>query len=144
MKGLSKEPGQRFVDVLSFARALEIASQTDTSPQLLASFQTKHYLEAHISREGLDTCSHIVPVPVPITPLVGRECELQTLKDLLQSEARLVTLTGTGGIGKTHLALSLGNEVREAFAQGVSFVAFSTLSESKVGYPGNYAGTWTA
>ncbi|MGZ3616905.1 MAG: protein kinase domain-containing protein [Ktedonobacteraceae bacterium] len=135
LKGLAKDPGQRFVDVLSFARALEIAGQTDSSPQLLASLQTKHYLEAPISREGLDICSHIVPVPVPITPLVGRECELQTLRDLLQSEARLVTLTGTGGIGKTHLALSLGNEVREAFAQGVCYVPFSTISESKLVIP---------
>ena len=133
LKGLSKEPGQRFVDVLSFARALEIASQTDSSPQLLASLQTKHYLEAPISREGLDTCSHIVPVP--ITPLVGRACELQTLRDLLQSEARLVTLTGTGGIGKTHLALSLGNEVREAFAHGVCFVSFSTIPDSNLVIP---------
>ena len=52
LKGLSKEPGQRFVDVLSFARALEVASQADSSPLLLASLQTKHDLEAPISREG--------------------------------------------------------------------------------------------
>ena len=133
LKGLSKEPGQRFVDVLSFARALEVASQADSSPLLLASLQTKHDLEAPMSMGGLDTCFHFVPIP--ITPLVGRECELQALRDLLQSEARLVTLTGTGGIGKTHLALSLGNEVREAFAQGVCFVSFSTIPDSNLVIP---------
>ncbi len=135
MKGLSKEPEQRFVDVLSFARALEVAGQADSSPLLLASLPTKRQLEAPISIRGADTCSHIVPVPVPITPLVGREWELQALRDLLQSEARLVTLTGTGGIGKTRLALSLGNEVREAFAQGVFFVSFSTISDSELVIP---------
>jgi len=135
MKGLSKEPGQRFVDVLSFARALEVAGQADSSPLLLASLSTKRQLEAPISIRGADTCSHIVPVPVPITPLVGRAWELQTLRDLLQSEARLVTLTGTGGIGKTRLALSLGNEVREAFAQGVCFVSFSTIPDSELVIP---------
>ena len=144
LKGLSKEPGQRFVDILSFARALEVASQADSSPQLLASLQTKCHLEAPISMEDLDTRSHIVPVPIPITPLVGRERELQALRDMLQSEARLVTLTGTGGIGKTHLALSLGNEVREAFAQGVCFVSFSTISDFEAGHPDNHAGAWTA
>ena len=133
LKGLSKEPGQRFVDVLSFARALEVASQANSSPLLLASLQTKHDLEAPMSMGGLDTCFHFVPIP--ITPLVGRECELQALRDLLQSEARLVTLTGTGGIGKTHLALSLGNEVREAFAQGVCFVSFSTIPDSNLVIP---------
>jgi len=133
LKGLSKEPGQRFVDVLSFARALEVASQAESSTLLRAAFPAKRHVEASISIGGLDTCSRIAPVPVPITPLVGREWELQALSELLlQSEVRLVTLTGTGGIGKTHLALSLGNEVREAFAQGVCFVPFSTISDSKL------------
>ena len=133
LKGLSKEPGQRFVDVLSFAKALEVASQADSSPLLLAAIPAKSHVEASISIKGPDTCSHTPPVP--ITSLVGREWELQALRDLLQSEARLVTLTGTGGIGKTHLALSFGNEVREAFAQGVCFVPFSTISDSKLVTP---------
>ena len=88
--------------------------------------------------------SHIVPVSILITPLVGRECELQALRDMLQSEVRLVTLTGTGGIGKTHRALSLGNEVREAFAQGAVFRLLSTISLIRSWSSDNHAGAWTA
>ena len=134
MKGLSKDPGQRFIDVLSFVKALEVASQADLSPVLIAASPANGHVEASISIEGLDMCSY--NAPVPITSLVGREWELQALRDLLlQSEARLVTLTGTGGIGKTHLALSFGNEVREEFVQGVCYVPFSIISQSKLVTP---------
>ncbi|MFC5847168.1 ATP-binding protein [Deinococcus petrolearius] len=44
-------------------------------------------------------------VPAPATPLLGREEELQLLGELWLGGARLVTLLGPGGTGKTHLAL---------------------------------------
>ena len=67
-------------------------------------------------------------VPVPLTPLIGREREREAVRELLlRPEVRVVTLTGIGGIGKTHLALSVGNEVQEAFAQGVCFVSLAKI-----------------
>ena len=58
--------------------------------------------------------STLVPAPprpaaapsLPVTPLVGRERDLATLRDALRS-ARLVTLAGPGGVGKTRLAIEL-------------------------------------
>ena len=48
-------------------------------------------------------------LPLPLTPLLGRERELTTLVSLLGSgDIRLVTLTGAGGSGKTRLALEVG------------------------------------
>jgi predicted ATPase len=53
-------------------------------------------------------CCRLVPryLPAPLTNFVGREQDLSALEELL-GEARLVTLTGTGGVGKTRLALEL-------------------------------------
>ncbi len=134
LKGLSKEPAQRFVDMLSFARALEEASQAVSSPYFLAALPAIHYAAARSSPDSLDT--RYQSVPVPLTALIGRERELQAARELLlRPQVRLVTLTGTGGIGKTHLAISLGNEVLEAFAQGVCFVSLATIYDSELVIP---------
>src|SRR5436190_21367138 len=71
LKGLSKEPTQRFVDVLSFARALEEASNAVSSLQLLTALPAVTHSEAYLSTESLNT--RYQNVPVPLTPLVGRE-----------------------------------------------------------------------
>ncbi len=66
-------------------------------------------------------------LPGPLTRFVGRETELAEVTALL-AEARLLTLTGPGGAGKTRLALRLATEVAARFAHGVWFVDFSPLS----------------
>jgi predicted ATPase/serine/threonine protein kinase/DNA-binding NarL/FixJ family response regulator len=130
LKGLSEEPSQRFVDVLSFARALEEASQAVSSPYSLTALPEIHYAAVRSTQYWLAT--HFQKIPRPLTPLIGREKELQAARDLLlRQQVRLVTLTGPGGIGKTHLALELGNEFLEAFAEGVCFVPLSTVHDSE-------------
>jgi predicted ATPase/DNA-binding CsgD family transcriptional regulator len=66
-------------------------------------------------------------LPAPLTRFIGREAELTEAAALL-GEARLLTLTGPGGAGKTRLALKLATAVAEAFPDGVWFIDLSSLS----------------
>jgi predicted ATPase/transcriptional regulator with XRE-family HTH domain len=62
--------------------------------------------------------------PIPPTLLVGRESELSDIARLLHDpQCRLLTLSGSGGIGKTRLALETANRLQEMFPQGVYFVS---------------------
>jgi predicted ATPase len=68
------------------------------------------------------------PVPRPLTPLVGRERELDEVTSLLTT-ARLVTLTGPGGVGKTRLALELADQLAAGGARTVWFVELAALTD---------------
>jgi predicted ATPase/DNA-binding CsgD family transcriptional regulator len=67
-------------------------------------------------------------LPAELTSFVGRRRELSETKRLLTA-ARLVTLTGMGGVGKTRLALRAGAGMRRAFPDGVWFVRLAELSD---------------
>ena len=66
-------------------------------------------------------------LPRQATSFVGRETELDQLRELLQ-KYRLVTLVGPGGIGKTRLALKLGDDVAPGFLDGVWFADLAPLA----------------
>ena len=67
-------------------------------------------------------------VPRPLGDLIGRQRELAEVRNLLATE-RLVTLTGTGGIGKTRLALAVAHEVRDSCADDVASVDLSPIRD---------------
>jgi len=67
-------------------------------------------------------------LPVQLTTFIGRERELAEVKRLLGS-TRLLTLTGTGGTGKTRLSLQVAVELLEQFHDGVWFVEFATITD---------------
>ena len=67
-------------------------------------------------------------LPLALTELIGREQALAELVQLADS-ARLLTLTGAGGIGKTRLAIQLGVELLSRFPDGVWLVELAALSD---------------
>lgn len=72
-------------------------------------------------------------LPAQITALIGRETEAGTVKKLLQQgTARLVTLTGPGGTGKTRLSLEVGSKLINDFPDGVFFVPLASFSDSSL------------
>ncbi len=71
------------------------------------------------------------PPPLPLTSLIGREQEVVELCMLLRrSTTRLLTLTGTGGVGKTRLALQVAHEMQEDFTDGICFVSLASLHDA--------------
>src|SRR5215469_7288808 len=80
-------------------------------------------------------------VPVPATPLLGREQEAAALDDLVAREgARLVTLTGPGGVGKTRLMVEAARRLGPGFADGVRFVELAATSAADLVAPAIAAG----
>jgi predicted ATPase/DNA-binding SARP family transcriptional activator len=67
-------------------------------------------------------------LPVRLTPLVGRQRELQDVVDSL-SRSRLLTLTGPGGTGKTRLALAAAGAVSMSYPEGVCWVELAPLDD---------------
>ncbi len=65
-----------------------------------------------------------------LSPLIGRDDDLQLVAQLLGT-ARLVSLTGPGGVGKTSLGLQAARQCANHFANGVWLVELSTLHDPK-------------
>lgn len=80
-------------------------------------------------------------VPAPTTPLVDRAEEMRRLRKLLpKTPARLVTLTGTGGSGKTRLAIEAARTLEPEFPGGVFFVPLAGIRDSDLVLPTVAAG----
>jgi predicted ATPase len=66
-------------------------------------------------------------LPVPPGPLIGRARELGEICAVLRAPARVLTLTGPGGTGKTRIAVAAADAVRSDFADGVAFVPLAPI-----------------
>jgi predicted ATPase len=71
------------------------------------------------------------PLPQPLTELIGRVDDVRRIRALVLDEgARLVTLTGPGGVGKSRLAIAAAVELAPAFPDGTGFVALAAVRDA--------------
>jgi predicted ATPase/DNA-binding CsgD family transcriptional regulator len=71
-----------------------------------------------------------VSVPLPLTPLVGRDDDVKVVETMLRQESiRLITLTGPGGVGKTRLAVEVAFRAADLFEHGVIFVSLAPIRD---------------
>jgi DNA-binding winged helix-turn-helix (wHTH) protein len=73
--------------------------------------------------------SPVTALPLPLTKLFGREEQGSAIRTLL-SLARLVTIVGPGGIGKTRIGLELAHELAGRFRDGLVFIDLSVIQDS--------------
>jgi predicted ATPase len=74
-------------------------------------------------------------LPLPADPLIGRKKELADVLRSLREGARLLTITGSGGIGKTRFALDVAAELIERFRDGVWWIGLAPVRDAKLVLP---------
>jgi predicted ATPase/transcriptional regulator with XRE-family HTH domain len=128
-RGLTRAP-QKFT-LKSLSTALELAPNEEEAFARAARRPIPSDREPFDDDEGpaLEAFK-VADLPVPLTPLIGREADVGTLVKLLaQSATRLLTLTGPAGVGKTRLALDVAAMLRQQAAQQVVFVGLIPVQE---------------
>jgi predicted ATPase/DNA-binding SARP family transcriptional activator len=121
----------------SFRLRLRDELNADPDPETVA-------LHRRLQREARQSASPKTPppetaptrpeaahLPVPLTALIGRGRETEAVAAALD-DARLVTLTGTGGVGKTRLALAVAHKLAAEFPDGARFADLSPLADPKL------------
>jgi predicted ATPase len=123
--------------LLRLARALHLTRAQTNRLLAAAGMPPLHRLtEQATTDEERDLLAHWVftgrlRLPAQLTSFIGREEEIAAISELLSGEdVRLVTLTGTGGTGKTRLALRVAFELHDLFPDGVTFVPLATVSDA--------------
>ncbi|MEO6912937.1 MAG: tetratricopeptide repeat protein, partial [Candidatus Baltobacteraceae bacterium] len=100
-----------------------------TEPEHIFQLRTNGDPPSYPALRSLD--AFLNNLPLQITSFVGREDDLRALTVRLQG-SRLLTLVGTGGVGKTRLAIQLGGDVADHYADGVWIFDFAAITDPTV------------
>jgi predicted ATPase/transcriptional regulator with XRE-family HTH domain/Tfp pilus assembly protein PilF len=118
-RGLSRAPRQETLALL--IAALDLAP--DEQAQLEAAARQQRFTSP-------PTPPAAMPLPVPLTPLVGRGQEIASIMQMLEQDAvRLLTLTGPAGVGKTRLSVHIASALAAKTGTQVAFVALAPVHD---------------
>jgi predicted ATPase len=96
----------------------------------------RSFAPAETGESDPETWEVIDNLPIPPTPFVGRQAELEEIAiRLTDPTSRLITLLGPGGIGKTRLAIQAASNQRAHFKHGVCFVSLAALRSGQLILP---------
>ncbi|MCG6954628.1 MAG: protein kinase [Gemmatimonadetes bacterium] len=128
------------VPSIETVRPAAAARFRDPIERALAKSPADRYATVHEWREavtrpeaGLATEPGLIPAihkppPVPSTPLLGREENLQEALERVASGSRVLTVTGYGGTGKTRFSIELYRRLEESHAEGAAFVSLASAT----------------
>lgn len=114
-------------------RLLELAGQTrntSSASQRITVTRTTQTKTQRVLEIVSEQSRSPYTLPSPLFPLIGRTTEIESICSLLLGEARLVTLIGTPGIGKTRLALEIAQTLTSRFTQGSCFAALDSVQNA--------------
>lgn len=118
-RGTRRTPYPNTIDLLSAALQLDRNQQAE-----LAASVVRRRAPRQPRRLALTS------LPSSLTSLVGRDEELSALQSLMAGQAvRLLTITGTGGVGKTRFALELARKISAEFEDGATFVTLAAVRD---------------
>jgi predicted ATPase/DNA-binding XRE family transcriptional regulator len=123
-RGARRAPHRETVALLTEALSLDL--QRATALSAAATRARRRLPRSNESLDGRKAPGIPNNLPPRLTPFIGRRREVESVRELLRSH-RLVTITGTGGIGKTSVAVEVPLELLDMFQDGIWFVDLSQV-----------------
>src|SRR5258706_3847444 len=124
------QPNAALKQYQTYEKILRKELGVDPQPETRAIYKQSRRCEListqPVKQKGLSALQH--NLPFQLSKFIGREIEQSEITSLMANH-RLVTLIGTGGIGKTRLSLKVGEQSIKAYANGVWLVELASLND---------------